>query len=366
VKPSDAARTLQTIAEDLLFLVEHFASNKTVKKLHAYKLLTRVLSEQCRITGSGTRRKVEVKAPKEIAADSLQNPSDPDATYDGHKGQGYQVQIMETYQPVDEQAQRDKTKPNLITYVAVEPAHRNDEDALQPALDNTHTRGCTPAEVQADAAYGSDTNVQDAALKGVRVIAPTKGVSGELKDFTFDEATQEAVRCPEGHSPEKTKRTSSGRFIIRFSKAVCSVCPRSNRCPVRIGKKAAYLRYDKKQYRLAQRRALEQTPEFLEKYRWRAGAEGTMSHYKKDFGAGKLRVRGMASVRFAATLKALGLNIVRAAKALAEAFSLSFVPILRHRTYKVTNKLLWVTSFRDTRPILQHKLSKNTNYSIAV
>jgi hypothetical protein len=28
----------------------------------------------------------------QIGSDSLQNPSDPDATYSGHKGQGYQVQ----------------------------------------------------------------------------------------------------------------------------------------------------------------------------------------------------------------------------------------------------------------------------------
>ena len=33
--------------------------------------------------------------PKEIASSSLQNHSDPDAGYDAHKGQGYQVQVME-------------------------------------------------------------------------------------------------------------------------------------------------------------------------------------------------------------------------------------------------------------------------------
>jgi len=38
-----------------------------------------------------------LKKPKDISSDSLQNPSDPDATYDGHKGQGHQIQIMETY-----------------------------------------------------------------------------------------------------------------------------------------------------------------------------------------------------------------------------------------------------------------------------
>ena len=40
---------------------------------------------------------IEVKPPKEVPSDSLQIPSDPDAGYSGHKGQGYQVQILETY-----------------------------------------------------------------------------------------------------------------------------------------------------------------------------------------------------------------------------------------------------------------------------
>jgi hypothetical protein len=31
-----------------------------------------------------------------IASDSLQSPFDPDASYDGHKGVGYQVQVSET------------------------------------------------------------------------------------------------------------------------------------------------------------------------------------------------------------------------------------------------------------------------------
>lgn len=365
VKPSEAAQTLQEVAEDLLFLVEYFKSNKTVKKLHAYKLLTRVLTEQCRVTGSGDTQKIEVKAPKEIPADSLQNPSDPDATYDGHKGQGYQVQIMETYQPQNET--RDKTKPNFITHVSVEPAHTSDEDALQPALDDTQARGCgPPTEVQADTAYGSDKNLQEAAAKGVTVIAPAKGVAGELKDFAFNEITHEVIRCPEGHCPESAKRTPKGRLAIMFSKAVCGACPRRSRCPVVIGKKGAYLRYDEKQYRLAQRRALEQTPEFLDKYRWRAGIEGTMSHYKKVFGVGRLRVRGMASVRFVATCKALGMNIFRAAKALAQLFAPFFPSIAPYTTDTIMDKPILILYPPSICPALPYRLSKNNNYSIAL
>jgi hypothetical protein len=36
-------------------------------------------------------KRISLKANKDIPSDSLQNPSDPDASYDGHKGKGYQV-----------------------------------------------------------------------------------------------------------------------------------------------------------------------------------------------------------------------------------------------------------------------------------
>ena len=72
------------------------------------------------------------------------------------------------------------------------------------------------------------------------------------------------------------------------------------------------LHYSRKQYRLAARRAYEQTEAFVEAYRWRAGVEATMSEFNRRTGVKKLRVRGMPAVRFAATIKAAGLNILRA------------------------------------------------------
>lgn len=60
--------------------------------------MQRVVEEQCDLRESDGEQSVEVKAPKHICSDSLLNTSDPDAGYDGHKGQDYQVQVMETYQ----------------------------------------------------------------------------------------------------------------------------------------------------------------------------------------------------------------------------------------------------------------------------
>jgi len=279
----------------------------------------------------------------------LQNPSDPDAGYDSHKGQGYQAQIMETYSlrcsATSKTEKQDKKKPDLITYVEVEPAHKHDANALQPAIDTTRERKCCPEELTCDTLYGSDENVMEAAAKGVEVVAPLKGhaPSGDinLSNFTCDETTHFVTRCPEGHEPDNVCRTRTNRIRARFNKKICCACSRIENCPVQPGKKASYLRYDDKTLRLNQRRAYEQTREFTDRFRWRAGIEGTNSHLKSDVGAGRLRVRGIASVRFAVVLKALGLNILRCEKALQANLRHYFTQIyvLKNTTVTCINKL---------------------------
>jgi len=352
VKPSEASKTLQDLGEDLLYLIELFSSYDTVKKFLEYKLLERVLREQCRVIGTGTDAKVEIKKPKEVPSDSLQNPSDPDAGYDSHKGQGYQAQIMETYH--DEK--QDDRKPNLITHVDVEPAHEHDAHALHPAIDAVQERDCCPKELTCDTLYGGDDNVQKAAVKGVEVVAPLKGPApaGEisLSDFEIDETTQFVTRCPEGYEPDNICRTRTNRIRARFPKKTCGTCPNQKHCPVKLEKKAAFLRYDDKILRLAQRRAYEQTKEFKDRFRWRAGIEGTNSHLKSDVGVGRLRVRGINSVRFAVVLKALGLNILRCAEALCAPLYPCFIRIL-------DTKIAFVNRFNEVYALFNILLSKN-------
>lgn len=92
VKPSGSQVRLVEIAEDLYGLIQMYGENHDLEKMYSYGLLKRVFKEQCRVEED---HKVIVIPAREVAADSLQNPSDVDATYDGHKGQGYQVQVME-------------------------------------------------------------------------------------------------------------------------------------------------------------------------------------------------------------------------------------------------------------------------------
>lgn len=314
VKPSESKKTLQSVASDLYYLITCFQGNEEVKQMSSYRLLERVLSEQCEVKEVDGKAEVSVKPSKEVPSDSLQNPSDPDASYDGHKGQGYQVQVMETYSDAED----DSPKLNLITHVAVEPAHNSDANALAGAISDVQKRGLCPSELLSDSLYGSDENCEKAQKEnGVKVISPTMGTPSKEKGLTLEDfelsSEHSIVKCPAGDAPQQCLTLKSSKKAM-FSLELCSNCARVKECPVKQEKKHYSLRYDDKRMRLALRRQQEATDEFRDRYRWRAGVEATMSEYDRKTGVKRLRVRGLAAVRLYATLKALGVNIFRAAR----------------------------------------------------
>lgn len=314
VKPSEAEKTLETVSGDLFHLVQCFKDDPKVSSMYSYRMMLRVLREHCVIKqDEGGPAELKIKRNREVPSDSLQNPSDPDATYSGHKGQGYQVQVMETYCTHEDEQEKDKTL-NLITHVEVQPACVSDARALIPALESASERGLGPKEVLADCLYGSDDNCNKAGAMGVEVISPAKVSAKEsaisLSDFHFSQ-TGKITSCPQGHVPVMAKHKKS-RFTAGFECSHCATCPMSQQCPVKPGKKHYYLHYDERAMRVAKRRAIECSAEFKDKYRWRAGIEATMSEYDRTTGVKRLRVRGFAAVRFCAILKAIGVNLTRA------------------------------------------------------
>ena len=306
VKPSQSQKTLETVSTDLFGLIQQFKDCEDVRTMHSFKLLQRILDEQCIVSTSGDESRVEVKEAKQIPSDSLQNPSDPDASYSGHKGQGYQVQVMETYTDTDDPEEKAQTL-NLITHVEVERAHESDANALIPAIESTQENDLAPKELLADSLYGSDENIETAKSKGVDVISPPMGSEKEdklgLSDFHIEKSGK-VVSCPEGHVPISTTRKKT-RHCAAFDPSHCNHCPNQSNCPAKAGKKAFYLRFSDKQLRIALRRSAVDTEEFKDRYRWRAGVEATMSEFERRTGVKRLRVRGLKAVRFSATLKAL-------------------------------------------------------------
>lgn len=314
VKPSESANTLEQVSRDLFSLVQQFSADQQILSMHSYKLLERVLQEQCTVVEATDAEddSVAVKPPREIGQETLQNPSDSDAGYNSHKGKGYQVQVMETYTE-ESDPEKKAQQLNLITHVEVEPASAHDAHALLPAIESTQARDLGPQQVLCDKAYGGEDNCQAAREQGVEIISPVMGTAEKTHGLvSFEYGDQgEVLSCAQGHKPLKVKKRKN-RHTAVFSAEHCSGCPFFSQCNVKQGKRRYYLNYDDKARRCAQRRAHEQTHEFQDRYRWRAGVEATMSEYNRRTGVKQLRVRGLKAVRFCAVLKAVAVNIIRA------------------------------------------------------
>ena len=265
-RKEEGPRRLKVVARDLYRLVERFKEHRAICKMEEFKLLQRLLAEQCLVGGKESTPQgndddkddgaapVELKDPKDIGSDSLQTPHDPDATYSGHKGKGYEVQVAETCvtgNPVQ-----------MITEVALTPSARSDAKATIPTVEALAEAGHKPKELVADTSYSGATNAAEAAKRGVNLLAPASAMGKPEPGKVYPPPE---VDCPTG-------RTKAGEWLKRQ----------------------------------------EAQPNFERRYAIRSGIEGTNSELKRVQGLGKLRVRRDKRVRLVVYLKAAGCNLRRA------------------------------------------------------
>jgi len=304
-------RLRQEVAEDLLAVVNRFAEVAEVSRRSSYQAARRILEEQCIVSEDRTALTVRAKTGGAVQ----QNPSDPDATYDHHKGPGYQAQIAETCGQAND--------VQLITAVAVEPAHQSDQDALEPMLEELARHGRKPELMYTDAGYGSDENVTAAGERGVDLQSPIPGVPPQTEDqltvddFVVEERRETVQRCPAGVAPvSSVYDAEKGRTVTVMPAEACGNCPDRAQCPVRQSRGRYVLRHTPSQRRLAGRRAEQATEAFREHYRIRSGGESVNSGLKRKTGLGRVRTRGRPRVTMAVLLRCAGWNLWRALAAL--------------------------------------------------
>ena len=322
-------RTIITqIGEDQLHLIDRFANDETIAALDAYRLMKRAFEEHFEIEVTKVEveeaadqleatekadsvdsqlveedlEKTVIKTRKSsVAADgtktnTLQNTSDEDAGYGGHKGSGFQAQIAQTLPPKDEEGQAEG--PGIITAVIPESAANFDGNALEPLLEQQKENGLLPEEMTADSHYGSDENVCMAKDHfDVDIVSPVSGAS---------------------QYPEKKNSTKQ---------------------EPKAGTKAAEAKAKKD--RLDQRREQQETDEWKQGYASRSGIEGLNRALDLKTGFKKLRVRGLKAVGMCLYLKAVGWNISSAAKIkVKRARKAAFlIPTLIYRKLKTVTEL---------------------------
>lgn len=372
-KNSQARRRLNECAQDVWFLLKHFEADKEVASSHAYQLLKRLFEEQCELaspapgTAAQAPGAVEVSAKQEapvelsscgeaepceaapqgapsppaseleseffegaadpaphapstpseapielkkgVKPDSLQNPSDPDATYSGHKGKGYQVQLAETC---------DADNPfQLIDYVELQGAHQSDQESLLAIEQDLIERGHKVNTAYSDTGYISGKNIVESEKLGVRLVGPMSGIkpSGKtlgLGEFEFTPDRSQIVLCPGGHAPLEHRPCKTPNHVnAYFASSACAACPVAAMCPGRQTAQGAVVCFSPEEAAIGQRRKEEQSQAFKQEYKIRSGIEATNSRLKNQHEMARVRVRGKTAVGVSVVFKALAQNAWR-------------------------------------------------------
>ena len=317
--PEQRTKTLQQVAEDVRDLIDRFAADASMAGRSSYQALVRAFADHCEIVADRVMVRPKAKA------DSLQNPSDPDATYDGHKGQGYKLQISETCGDSDVQ---------LIVGALAQTASEHDANAVQPMLEQLQVHERLPESMLADTAFGSDENVCLAEAMDVELVSPVAGPKGSetaeepatgdappaveplsIDDFAIDERTGAVKACPAGKVPLTVLRDAeSPTTTIAMKPEDCQACPFFAACPMQKKGTKFEMSYTDQQRRLEERRREQQTEPFHERYAKRSGMESTNSGLKRRLGLGELRVRGREAVAHALYMRVAGWNVLQAVR----------------------------------------------------
>lgn len=325
--PSVSRRRLDEAGQDLLRLVEQFRTTSAAD-LPSYSLLAQVLQEQFEISAEGENNTASAaiaipRSPADMPCDGISNPADPDASYNAHRGLGYMAQIVETYAEDDgPEGEEGHKTPDLITHVAVHKMTVHDGHRLPDALEDLAGRQLMPRVLLGDSHYGSADNTLLTEACEVDLVAPARTAKGSssgrltLEDFALDDDGL-VLQCPNGIAPASTS-IATAKLQARFELSQCRACPDMQRCPMQAAKhdgQFARFQYTPDRAANQKRRLYESSEAFRAIYRWRAGIEATMSRLKHQMNLARLRIRGMATMRYTVNLRALGLNIHRCAAA---------------------------------------------------
>jgi hypothetical protein len=293
---NDRLETILLDADALLVICK-----EKYEVLTEYDLLVRCLSEQT-IFEDGKRR-LRTKEDGGLNSKSLQNPSDPDATFRqkaGKEHRGYTANVEETVGP----------EGSVITDYQYDQNIKSDSSFIKEHLEQS-SQAEESTIIVTDGAYYSDENVELAAEKNIQLVTtsltgtPTPDIFAE---FEFNEDGTQVIKCPAGNTPRTCcYRKTNEKCYISFPRSSCEKCPYRNQCNPHFHKQTASMNISKKGRNRA--RAQRSMKEEKQKYfaRLRNGVETVPSNLRKNFHLDKLP-RGRQRGKFFFGSKIAALN----------------------------------------------------------
>lgn len=305
-KSDQTESKLEKLIKQASDLYDTVQEEPAVQTSEALEHMSRLLEEQSIQMEDGTFMPLEGKA---IAPDSLQNPSDPDATYRNKGGKdhiGYSLNLVEV---------RDQeSDAGLILSHDYQVSSHSDADYGETFIDN-HPLADEIDTLSVDGAYYRPETVEKAEEKDVDINfsqltgRPVKEDQIGADEFTIDPETNLIIECPAGHAPAKASyQEDKDVYTAKFEKGYCNNCPLQAQCPIQEQKKYNNVRFTGNKLQTDIIRRQMGTERHKELSNYRAGIEGIPSILRRVFHIDHIPVRGHVRSKIWVNAKVMALN----------------------------------------------------------
>ncbi len=312
--------------QQLLLAVYAPGAPPELRALPELEIVRQIWVQQYLIEGEQLRW----RDPKDLppARVAINSPYDPEARYSHRRSTiwvGYKVHLTEAC---------DEDAPRLITNVELTPAPPADYEMTATIHQHLAEKDCAPSVHLVDAGYVDAEQLVESQreyqidLHGPVVQNGTwqakEGKGYDSAQFQVDWDALVAT-CPQGKSSRMGRSYPDGHgnpmMMFAFRAADCRACPVRSDCtrsesPYR--GRVVGLRLREAHEALQAARERQTTEAFKERYKMRAGIEGTLSRGVRRCGIRRSRYIGEAKTWLQEVLAATALNLLRAAEWLVE------------------------------------------------
>lgn len=288
------------------------------RELPAIGVLGQVWRQQYYYDATGQLRWRQEAQGLPPAAKLIQTPYDVEARYSRKRRTewtGYKVHITETC---------GVGAPHLVTHVLTTPATTPDSEALPQIQYDLVAHERAPQAHLVDAGYVDAGNLADSAAAQIDLVGPALADTTwqgrdpdafDLTTFAIDWEAQQ-VTCP-GGKQSRTWSESHNSFSkpvihVRFAARDCTPCQLRPRCTQAQKNPRSLKLYPQAQHLALQiARQRQETAAFKERYKPRAGVEGTISQGTRSFDLRRSRYMGLAKTHLHHLLVAAAINLTR-------------------------------------------------------
>ena len=309
------AQTVGTDGHHLLDMIYSSATLAFLREIPAVEIMRIIFLQQYYRQENQVDWREKGNLPP--AGVSISSPHDAEARYTSKRETtwvGYKVHLTETC---------DDQTPHLITCVTTTVATDPDNTVTEQIHHELDKKELLPTEHLVDAGYPSiDLLINSRSEYGIDLVCPMRPDNSwqartdgafDISCFTIDWDNQN-VTCPMGKIScqwKEGKRFGQPKILVRFHKNDCQICPERLRCTTSRNSRELTFSPQEKQMTLQTARQWQHTEEFKQRYKKRAGIEGTISQAAYAKGCRRCRYRGLAKTHLQHVLTACAINLNR-------------------------------------------------------